>query len=115
LLRRVCASSFEEYQPDPAECVMLGLDPEQAATTTLRRGVPADVNFHTGYSGRSGVFEVLSVDSELRMGILAEKSAKELRALLIQRGLLTLDQAAIRKVRAGITTLEEMHRVLMQD
>jgi type II secretory ATPase GspE/PulE/Tfp pilus assembly ATPase PilB-like protein len=113
LLRKVCPSSFEEYTPDAAEAAMLGLDEQAAAHMRLRRGIPSDVNFHTGYSGRTGIFEVLPIDTEMRAAILAGKSGGELRQLAIQRGLQTLEHSAINKVRLGITTLEEMHRVLI--
>ncbi len=113
LLRKVCRSSFEEYTPDAAEAAMLGLDEQAASHMRLRRGIPSDVNFHTGYSGRTGIFEVLPIDAELRAAILAGKSGGELRQLAIQRGLQTLEASAINKVRLGITTLEEMHRVLI--
>lgn len=113
LVRKVCESSYEEYTPDPAECAMLQIDPNEAGPVRLRRGVPSDANFHTGYLGRTGVFEVLPVDTELRTAILAGRAASELRQLSVQHGMKTLDRAAIEKVRAGVTTLEEMHRVLI--
>jgi type II secretory ATPase GspE/PulE/Tfp pilus assembly ATPase PilB-like protein len=113
LLRTVCPNSNEEYQPDPAECLMLGIPNESAATTRLRRGVPSASNFHTGFQGRTGIFEVMSLDSDLRLAILKSKSAQELREMAAARGMQTLDQSAIVKVKAGLTTIEEMHRVMM--
>ncbi|MBI1347276.1 type II/IV secretion system protein [bacterium] len=115
LVRKVCESSFEEYQPDFPDLAILGIDPSQAHEVRLRRGIPADINFHTGYLGRTGVFEVLSIDTTVRSAILGNASAKELRAMAIQNGMQTLEQSAIKKVRAGITTLSEMHRVLIVD
>ena len=91
------------------------IDPAQADTHPLSRGVPADCNFHTGYLGRVGVFEVLPVDSSIRQAILAGKSASELRAMATSQGMATLEQAAAKKVLAGQTTVEEMHRVLIMD
>lgn len=113
LMRKVCESSFEEYAPDMAEAAMLGLNPDEAPHIRLRRGIPSDVNFHTGYLGRTGVFEVLEIGGEIRAAILGGKSAGELRQMAMERGMQTLEQSAINKVRLGITTLEEMHRVLI--
>ena len=113
LVRKVCATSFEEHFPDAAECSMLGLPPEEASTVRLRRGIPNEANFHTGYLGRTGVFEVLPIDNDLRAAILSGRSAGELRQMAIERGMQTLEQSALRHVRHGVTTLEEMHRVLM--
>ena len=113
LLRKVCTVSRESYHPDAAECSMLGIDPSQSSTVTLARGIPAPVNFQTGYAGRTGVFEVLLLEANIRDAILHGKSSGELKHLAMSNGMQTLDQVAINKVRAGITTLEEMHRVLI--
>jgi type II secretory ATPase GspE/PulE/Tfp pilus assembly ATPase PilB-like protein len=113
LVRKVCETDYEEYPPDIAECAMLQLSPEEAGQVRLRRGKPAESNFHTGYLGRTGVFEVMPVDADIRAAILAGQSALEVRHLAVRHGLRTLDRSAADKVRAGVTTLEEMHRVLI--
>ncbi len=113
LLRKVCAVSNETYHPDEAACQFLGVDPAQAGDVQLRRGVPSDDNFHTGYSGRTGVFEILPVDSEVREAILHNHSAKEIQRLARERGMMSLEEAGRKKVRDGITTIEELHRVLL--
>jgi type II secretory ATPase GspE/PulE/Tfp pilus assembly ATPase PilB-like protein len=113
LLRKVCTVSRETYHPDPAECAMLGIDPSQANEVNLVRGVPAPVNFHTGYAGRTGIFEVMALDNNIRDAILHGRSANDLKNLAVAAGMQTLEQVAMAKVRSGITTLEEMHRVLI--
>jgi len=113
LLRKVCSVSRETHHPDVAECAMLGVDPAQANEISLVRGVPAPVNFHTGYAGRTGIFEVMTLDHNLREAILHGKSAGELRQLAINNGMQSLETVAMAKVRARVTTLEEMHRVLI--
>lgn len=113
LVRRICPHSREEYSPDAATLQSLGLPPEQAGGVRLIRGVPSEANFYTGYSGRTGVFEVMRIDSELRLAILQGRSALELQATAARQGMVTLEQAAIALVRQGVTTVEEMHRVLM--
>ena len=79
----------------------------------LVRGVPSPANFHTGYAGRTGIFEVMRIDAEIRDAVLHERSGKELRELARQRGMQTLEQSAINKVLSGVTSVEEMHRVLL--
>lgn len=113
LLRKVCTVSRESYHPDPVECAMLGIDPSQAESVSLIRGVPAPVNFHTGYAGRNGIFEVMALESNIREAILHGKSSSELKSLAVANGMQTLEQVAMAKVRNGVTTLEEMHRVLI--
>ncbi|QDU36766.1 Putative type II secretion system protein E [Maioricimonas rarisocia] len=112
LLRKVCPNHRETFRPDPATAQVLGLNPEDMADVTLARGIPADSNFHTGYFGRTGVFEVLYIDDAIREAILDEKSGTELGHLARKEGMTTLEQSAIRKVLAGVTSIEEMHRVL---
>lgn len=113
LLRKVCTTDRETYHPDAATAQILGLNPEHTESVDLVRGVPSPANFHTGYAGRTGIFEVMRVDAEIRDAVLHERSGKELRELARQRGMQTLEQSAINKVLSGVTSVEEMHRVLL--
>ncbi len=112
LLRKVCETSREEYVPDEITCRMLGIDPERAADHKLTRGIPAEANFHTGYYGRTGVFEVMPIDGRIREGILHGRSSRELTDMAVEGGMMTLEQSARKRVLNGKTTLEEMHRVM---
>jgi type II secretory ATPase GspE/PulE/Tfp pilus assembly ATPase PilB-like protein len=92
---------------------MLGIAPEEAAAIQLVRGVSDDANFHTGYSGRIGIFEVMTIDDTLRTAILDGRSAREIEDLARRNGMRTLEESAAQKVLASVTSVEEMHRVLM--
>ncbi len=113
LLRMVCPKHRETFQPDSATLQILGLNPDESGDVELVRGVPNPENFGTGYAGRTGIFEVLRIDEQIREAILHGHSSKELTNIAIQHGLQSLEQSAIKKVLAGVTTVEEMHRVLM--
>ena len=63
---------------------------------------------NTGYKGRVGLYEVLEVTDELRELVLVGASALELRRKAIEDGMITLRQSGLRKVKAGMTTLEEV-------
>ena len=69
-----------------------------------------DCNF-TGYSGRTGIFEVLIVDEEIERFILKNQSIAALRKEAIRKGLTTIQQDGLVKVLQGITTLEEIERI----
>jgi type II secretory ATPase GspE/PulE/Tfp pilus assembly ATPase PilB-like protein len=112
LFRKVCTESREYYAPDDLTARILKIPHEQMEHVKLVRGVPADANFHTGYFGRTGVFEVLEITDEIRRMILDGKSGDEISEAGLRRGMLTLEDAAIKKVMAGITSVEEMHHVL---
>jgi type II secretory ATPase GspE/PulE/Tfp pilus assembly ATPase PilB-like protein len=113
LVRKVCTQDRETYHPDAATAQVLGLNPEHTESVNLVRGIPSPSNFHTGYAGRTGIFEIMRVDAEVRDAILHETSGKQLRQLARERGMQSLEQSAINKVLAGVTSVEEMHRVLL--
>ncbi|MCA9077074.1 MAG: Flp pilus assembly complex ATPase component TadA, partial [Planctomycetaceae bacterium] len=113
LLRMVCSKHRETYKPDAATLKILGLNPEECSGMELVQGVPHPENFGTGYAGRTGIFEVLTIDDEIRQAILDGHSSKELTNLAVGHGLQSLEHSAVKKVLAGVTTVEEMHRVLL--
>jgi len=113
LLRKVCATERETFHPDAATAQILGLNPDQCESIDLVRGIPGPSNFNTGYAGRTGVFEIMRVDAETREAILHKRSNAEIRDLSRGKGMQTLEQSAINKVLAGVTTVEEMHRVML--
>lgn len=111
LIRKICPDCREEYTPDAAAVAALKLSDEEAATTKLVRGNGCDNCFSTGYSGRSGVFEVLTFSPELRQAILETDGTADLREIALRSGLLTLEDAARKKVLRGETTVEELLRL----
>ncbi len=112
LIRKVCTKCRTTHRPDEATAGILGLSPEEAAEVELAQGEGCDFCFHTGYSGRTGVFEILSVDTEVRSAILHGKSHDELLEIARSKGMETLEESARKKVLNGETSIEEMHRVL---
>lgn len=112
LLRKICVNCRTTYHPDVPTAEYLGIDPSQAESVELTKGDGCDHCFNTGYSGRTGVFEIMGMDAELRDSILKGKSHAEIMGLAKSKGMETLETAAKNKVMAGITSTEEMHRVL---
>lgn len=112
LVRKVCPRCRQTFKPDAAMCEFLGLDGERAAKTELVRGVGCEQCFHTGYLGRTGVFEVMTIDSDLRDAVLKGKSHSQLMETAKSKGMQTLETAAKKKVLEKVTTIEEIHRVL---
>ena len=64
----------------------------------------------SGYKGRCGIFELLTVSDELRAAINRSASSSELEAIAVREGMVTLQEDGLAKVRAGITTPEELNR-----
>ncbi len=112
LLRMVCKNCGKKFHPDRAQCDYLGIDPAAADKVELTKGDGCDYCFHTGYAGRTGVFEIMGIDEDIRDAILTGKSHNDLMALARSKGMQTLEENAKQKVRDGITSIEEVHRVL---
>ena len=66
---------------------------------------------NTGYRGRTGVYELLVMDNDLRLEVQRRRGSEELRAMAITKGMRTLLEDGVRAARAGITTIDEILRV----
>jgi len=115
LIRRVCAHCREEYIPDAAELREIGLDPDRHGGRPFyrRRGCAQCID--TGYSGRTSIVELMPVNDELRLMILKNTAATEIKKVARKHGMLTLREDGARKVFEGITTTEEVLRVTQED
>jgi type IV pilus assembly protein PilB len=112
LVRRLCVECREAYTVDAAHLLEVGFPAELAADgTTLyrRRGCSA---CNRGYRGRVGVFQLMVMDDELRRMTVADASAEELTKAAAGRGMGTLWDDGLAKVTAGLTSIEELHRVI---
>jgi general secretion pathway protein E len=110
LARRVCTSCTAEYEPSPAHLERLGLT---AADGPFRRGAGCEACRKTGYKGRLALYELFEVDDGVRQ-LISEDRLEEgawQEALAAQGGTLWDDARA--KVRQGLTTVEEVTRVLL--
>ncbi len=116
LVRRICTQCVEEYQPDPAMVALiadagLALATRGTPPPRLVRGSGCAHCRQTGYRGRVGIFELLVLNDAIRQQLLASASHADLRRLSQKEGLVTLKQDGWLKVKAGITTIEEVLRV----
>ena len=110
LVRRVCANCKEEHPTTPPAMIQAGFTPEEAETVMPVKGAGCDRCNNTGYKGRVGLYEVLEVTEELRELILVGASSLELRRKAVDEGMLTLRASGLRKVKDGVTTIEEVVR-----
>jgi general secretion pathway protein E len=121
LVRTVCASCRVETFLTPDQMGLLGLDArelrEQGQETDLMVafGEGCVQCRSTGLLGRTGVFEVLDVDDKVRKLIVTRAAAKEITKQARHDGLLTLREAAIKKLARGATSFEEVLRVTAED
>ena len=74
------------------------------------KGAGCDKCNTTGYKGRVGLYEVMAIGDELKELILVGASGMELRRKAVEEGMLTLRMSGLRKVKEGLTSLEEVVR-----
>ncbi len=110
LVRRICAHCRAPYEPDAA--VVAWLAGSDAARQPLERGQGCDRCRQTGYRGRVGLFELLPMNDDLRSALLHDAERPAMRALAERAGMISLREDGWQKVRAGLTTVEEVARVL---
>ena len=110
LIRRVCSGCKTEHSMPPEALIEMGVSPEEASTLKTFKGAGCSTCNNTGYKGRIGLYEVMEITDEIRELILIGASALELRKKAIEDGMITLRESGMHKIRAGVTTLEEVVR-----
>ncbi|HXM08551.1 MAG TPA: type IV-A pilus assembly ATPase PilB [Terriglobales bacterium] len=110
LIRRICKDCAEPVEMPPQALIDEGFTPEEAKTVQIMRGKGCATCNKTGYKGRTGLYEVMEVDDEIRELILVGASSLELKKKAIERGMITLRRSGLTKVALGWTTLEEVAR-----
>jgi general secretion pathway protein E len=111
LVRKVCPHCKEPYTPEDRLLRILHL--EEETSRILYRGKGCDKCFHSGYSGRTGIFEVMKVDGHLRELIAHRVPEAQLKDEAIARGMNTLRTSSVKKILRGETTVEETLRVIL--
>ncbi|MBD2231657.1 GspE/PulE family protein [Phormidium tenue] len=111
LVRRICPHCAEPTQPNPELLAILQLDAAQIKKGNWRRGRGCPACFQSGYSGREAVVEMLEVDDRMRE-LIYDGTMTQLRRHLSKSDSISFRTSAIEKVMAGVTTLEEVLRVL---
>lgn len=115
LVRRICEDCKEWYEPDPALRDSLGLPAldDAGQPIMLARGVGCRECRQKGFRGRVAVFEVMVVTDTVRAMVLRRDSSFQVRDQAIRDGMRPMRQSALKKVLMGITTPEEVARVLL--
>ena len=110
LIRRICKDCKTE-NPLPVEALIeVGFSQEEIKEFKTYKGKGCKTCNGTGFKGRVGLYEVMEVTDDMRELILIGASALELRKRAIEEGMITLRQSGLRKIKEGITTIEEVVR-----
>jgi type IV pilus assembly protein PilB len=106
LVRRICENCKEEYTP--VDDVKRALERASIEVDRLWRGKGCDRCRKTGYSGRSGIYEMVVLDDAIRDLVAASPNVTELRRYCKEHGMVTLRQDGIRKLKRGVSSIEEI-------
>lgn len=109
LVRNLCNDCKQPYEPTAEEMIQLKIDPQPGLT--FYREVGCNKCLETGYRGRSGIYELLLIDDDVRALILKNVDAGTIRKTATAHGMKSLLMDGVRKVMLGHTTMEEVLRV----
>lgn len=115
LVRKICKKCGAPHMPPDNELKALGIDNEQAAKATFKKGKGCDNCSGTGCRGRMGIFEIFVIDDDARKLIYDKVPTSVLRARAREMGMRTLREDGIRKVLGGMTTPDEVIRATVGD
>src|SRR4026209_850051 len=110
LVRRIRVHCKEANPMTPEALMTAGYSEDDANAVTPMKGAGCDKCNTTGYKGRVGLYEVMEIGEELKELILVGASGMELRRKAIDEGMITLRGSGLRKVKDGVTTIEEVVR-----
>jgi general secretion pathway protein E len=111
LLRKICAHCADEHYLSEDETRALGLAVPEGKRLRVRQGRGCAECRGTGYYGRTGVFEILPIDDQVKQLVQGGADAPTIKREAARRGMKTIRQSALQKLARGITTVEEVIRV----
>jgi len=115
LLRFLCNSCKEAYEPTDDELGKIGLKREQLQDGILYRAKGCDKCFDMGYSGRSAIFEMLLIDDEIRNLTLGNVDSGQIKRKAIEHGMTTLRMDGADHIIRGLTSIDEVMRVTEEE
>ncbi len=114
LIRVICEECKEPYAPTPMEIELLGLN-EDESSRTFYHGVGCSHCKNTGYYGRTGIFELMPVQTDLRKMIMSGKDQEALRAQALQNEMRTLRRSALNRLFDGVTSVKEVLKQTVEE
>jgi type II secretory ATPase GspE/PulE/Tfp pilus assembly ATPase PilB-like protein len=112
LARRICDNCKEEYTPQRELLLRMGFDPKRNPDVQFYKGRGCDTCRQTGFKGRIGLYELMRINEELAEMIVRRAPVSELKEAARANGMHTLQEDGLRKAKDGMTTIEEIMRVV---
>jgi type IV pilus assembly protein PilB len=118
LLRRLCGSCKRQYDPHPEMLRGIGFSEEEIGTGTFYEPVGCEKCNNTGYKGRAAIHEALYFSKDIRRAILdsgGDIDEETIKTMAIKNGMLTLRASGRERIKEGITSLEEVIAITLED
>jgi general secretion pathway protein E len=115
LVRLICPHCRVSYKPSVEELGEVGLTFDDIPSGLLYKGERCGKCMDTGYLGRTGIFELLLAEDNVRTQIMRREGASFIKKNAVDRGLITLRMDGAKKVAKGLTTVEEVIKVTQMD
>jgi type IV pilus assembly protein PilB len=110
LVRKICEDCRTEFEPSAEMLMELGLKAEDVRGKKFFYGRGCDRCNNTGHKGRTGLYELVLINDDLRDMISAGASTDDLRAACLRHGMMGLRESGLRAIYDGVTTIEEVVR-----
>lgn len=111
LVRRICPECKFNYEPKDLELQTIGLKRETLTNGKISKGAGCATCYGSGYKGRHGIYELMTVNNEIKKQIVKSPDAIELRRIALETGTISILTHGGELVRQGITTVSEVLRV----
>lgn len=112
LVRKLCNGCKVSYKPSGEDVLKIGLKEKDRGNLLFYRGVGCDECGATGYGGRIGLFEILVLNKQIRELVATNATEEMVTKIALETGMRNLIEDGIEKVKQGITSLDELVRVL---
>ncbi len=106
LVKKICPRCRQNYRPSSDELIFFGIKKDNETVFSKGRGCPQC--FGTGYLGRTGVYEVMAIDSQIRESINKGASDDQIKRIAVKKGMKTIFQNAVGIAEKEVTTLDEI-------
>jgi type IV pilus assembly protein PilB len=116
LARKLCDKCKEPFQPTEAELIEAGWPTENLEAgewPTLHKAIGCGVCGRTGYRGRFGIHEVMAMSEEIERLVIERRSSEDIQKVALMQGMLSMRSDGLRKAAKGLTSLEEIFRVVV--
>jgi type IV pilus assembly protein PilB len=115
LVRTICPRCKEQFTPSEEQLMELNLTPEDIGGRKIFRGKGCEACFGSGYKGRMAIFEIMTVNEEMRDLIMKKASTNIIRQVARRNGMRTLRSCGLHALYEGATTIDEVVRETMSE